>query len=251
MKRNPVDVGRAIRALRRYQVVDPSKRRTYYWQSHKKRRYSDKEIRDILSLTESEFNEAKEAYHPRVEWSAQDYASKVITWAKKNGRWPTMKEYKVSNDLPGISPTRARWYNRWNGQWNRTDVRPSTMEEFIIDTPNLFRRLTPELILGIRAIHTRREAMEKYGMDKLISKGGGELLQQDDYGKLWKLPPDNTVDEHSLYVEVVNSSPEPDGSFAHYFLRVPPDVETAKTAIEWSFPDIKALGVELNVLVQT
>ena len=48
-----------------------------------------------------------------------------------------------------------------------------------------------------------------------------QLLQQDDYGKLWRttLPVDG---EPLTVVEVVNATPEPDGTHRRYFLRVPP-----------------------------
>lgn len=36
-------------------------------------------------------------------------------------------------------------------------------------------------------------------------------------------------------VEVVNSTPEPDGSLKTYFLRVPPAMETCQQAIAWTF----------------
>ncbi len=36
-------------------------------------------------------------------------------------------------------------------------------------------------------------------------------------------------------VEVVNASPEPDGTFRTYFLRVPPRTATAKAGVAWTF----------------
>jgi hypothetical protein len=36
-------------------------------------------------------------------------------------------------------------------------------------------------------------------------------------------------------VHVVNSSPEPDGSYKEYFLRVPPTMTRARQAIAWTF----------------
>ena len=42
-------------------------------------------------------------------------------------------------------------------------------------------------------------------------------------------------DESIVMVEVVNSSPEPDGTFNVYFLRVPPSTLTAKAGVAWTF----------------
>ena len=36
-------------------------------------------------------------------------------------------------------------------------------------------------------------------------------------------------------VEVINSSPEPDGEFKHYWLRVPPNITKAREAVAWTF----------------
>jgi hypothetical protein len=36
-------------------------------------------------------------------------------------------------------------------------------------------------------------------------------------------------------VEVVNATPEPDGTYATYLLRVPPTMRTAKQAVAWTF----------------
>jgi hypothetical protein len=36
-------------------------------------------------------------------------------------------------------------------------------------------------------------------------------------------------------VEVVNSTAEPDGSRKRYWLRVPPEMQTAREAVAWTF----------------
>jgi len=40
---------------------------------------------------------------------------------------------------------------------------------------------------------------------------------------------------HRVVVEVLNSTPEPDGSRKTYFLRVPPRTSTAHEAVAWTF----------------
>ena len=50
-----------------------------------------------------------------------------------------------------------------------------------------------------------------------------------------------------MAVRVINSTPEPDGSFKRYLLRVPPDITTAKAAVAWTFgkkPDEYLPGVQ-------
>jgi hypothetical protein len=42
-------------------------------------------------------------------------------------------------------------------------------------------------------------------------------------------------DEPIVIVKVLNSTPEADGSTKNYFLRVPPEIRTAKEAVAWTF----------------
>ena len=46
-------------------------------------------------------------------------------------------------------------------------------------------------------------------------------------------------DEPIVMVEVINATPEPDGTPKHYWLRVPPEITTAQEAVAWTF-DIPA-----------
>jgi hypothetical protein len=62
----------------------------------------------------------------------------------------------------------------------------------------------------------------------------GERLDLDErYGTLWRR--NVSGDEPIVMVEVVNSTREPDGSFKRYWLRVPPDMKTAREAVAWTF----------------
>jgi hypothetical protein len=42
-------------------------------------------------------------------------------------------------------------------------------------------------------------------------------------------------EEPITMVEVINSTPEPDGGRKTYFLRVPPRTETARAGVAWTF----------------
>lgn len=94
-------------------------------------------------------------------------------------------------------------------------------------------RLTPEEVLGEPNVEVRRVMMERFGFDRLVRETNAELVSQDDYGKLWRVPIPG--DEDLVMVEVVNSTAEPDGSFKDYFLRVPPSVRTAHEAVAWTW----------------
>jgi hypothetical protein len=72
------------------------------------------------------------------------------------------------------------------------------------------------------------------GFAAYIRDAGGERLDHDArYGTLWRL--NMPWDEPIVMIEVVNSTPEPDGNFKRYWLRVPPEMTTAREAVAWTF----------------
>lgn len=92
--------------------------------------------------------------------------------------------------------------------------------------------LEPKRLPGFAISHpnaeVRRVLAAHYGFEKLMREIG-KPVAKDDYGRLWDLPSIGKM------VEVRNSTPEPDGSFRDYFLRVPPQTKTAHEAVAWTF----------------
>jgi hypothetical protein len=84
-------------------------------------------------------------------------------------------------------------------------------------------------------VEVRRALIEKYGQAKYLLDSGAEKLHEDDFGVLYRKQ--LTGDESIFMVKVVNSSPEPDGSFKDYFLGIDPKAYrdaskiTAKAAV--------------------
>lgn len=71
-------------------------------------------------------------------------------------------------------------------------------------------------------IERRRVLIDRYGADRYMRDAGGKVVSVDDWGKLWRLERSRSRDEDIVMVEVINSSPEPDGTFKTYYLRVEP-----------------------------
>ena len=82
--------------------------------------------------------------------------------------------------------------------------------------------LNAEQIARIDNQELRRVALERLGWQRFLETADAELRAQDDYGKLWSTQI-RLDGERAQVVEVVNATPEPDGSYRRYFLRVPPD----------------------------
>ncbi|MFJ6940278.1 DUF6745 domain-containing protein [Streptomyces sp. NPDC101132] len=93
--------------------------------------------------------------------------------------------------------------------------------------------LTPERIREEENAELRRVMLEHYGYQRYLDESGAEPVHRDGTGVLWRIPlPD---DEDVVMVEVVNSTPEPDGTSRTYWLRVPPDTLTARQGVAWTF----------------
>ncbi len=94
--------------------------------------------------------------------------------------------------------------------------------------------LTVDDILEERNIEVRQVLLERFSIDRFVLEAGAARRDESPYGTLWiKAIPGEA--EPRAWVEVINSTPEPDGTYKHYFLRVPPNVVTAKQGIAWTF----------------
>ncbi|MGC5341738.1 DUF6745 domain-containing protein [Streptomyces sp. DT171] len=101
--------------------------------------------------------------------------------------------------------------------------------EFLAGLPSL----TPERIRAEENAELRRVMLEHYGYDRYLAESGAEPVHRDETGVLWRIALDG--DEDVVMVEVVNSTPEPDGTHRVYWLRVPPSTRTAKDGVAWTF----------------
>nr|WP_104820699.1 hypothetical protein [Kitasatospora sp. MMS16-BH015] len=93
--------------------------------------------------------------------------------------------------------------------------------------------LTPERIRAEENAELRRVMLEHYGYERYLADSAAEPLHRDETGTLWRIQlPD---DEPVVMVEVLNSTPEPDGTSRTYWLRVPPQTRTAREGVAWTF----------------
>lgn len=93
--------------------------------------------------------------------------------------------------------------------------------------------------ISVRAIDreldpvVRRCMIDIVTPERYIAMGGAVRINQDETGVLWR----------KLWwgfdawaaVEVINGTPEPDGTRKHYYLQVPPTVRTAREAVAWTY----------------
>jgi hypothetical protein len=93
-------------------------------------------------------------------------------------------------------------------------------------------RLTTGMINRARDPVLRRCMIDIMTPERFISEGGAWLVGRDDTGVLWRR--EWRWDAWAA-VEVVNGTPEKDGSHRKYFLQVPPNLNTPRQAVAWSY----------------
>jgi hypothetical protein len=82
-----------------------------------------------------------------------------------------------------------------------------------------------QVLVRTRNLELRRLLLDRIGYERFLDIADASLIQQDDYGRLWRTG--LSVDQEPMsVVEVVNSTPEADGTYRRYFLRVPPHART-------------------------
>ncbi|MCC7527763.1 MAG: hypothetical protein IT342_04535 [Candidatus Melainabacteria bacterium] len=82
-------------------------------------------------------------------------------------------------------------------------------------------------------IEIRRILIERYGTQQFLLDAGVEIRQHDKFGSLYVK--EVWGDEPIVMVHITNATPEPDGQYRTYFLRVPPTIRTAREAVAWTF----------------
>jgi hypothetical protein len=79
----------------------------------------------------------------------------------------------------------------------------------------------------------RRVMIDRMTPERFLRESGAQPIHADETGELYRR--ELVGDEPLQLVRVVNATPEPDGSKKIYWLRVPPDVTTAREAVAWTF----------------
>ena len=155
-----------------------------------------------------------------------------------------------SDDGPAyISPLRCTWYQEGKKHGLDVDAFGSTCfyYENILVPPRYVNdpeSLTFEEVMSHKNTEVRYVGMQIYGYKRMREEGKFKILDADvasDGSERELLQCEgvftdpNGTREPIVLVKVVNSSPNPDGTFKPYFLKVPPDMKTCQEAVAWTF----------------
>jgi hypothetical protein len=82
-------------------------------------------------------------------------------------------------------------------------------------------------------VQVRRCMIEIMTPQRYIALGGARKVAEDETGVLWR----KIWLNYDIWtaVEVINATPEPDGTHRHYFLQVPANINSAREAVAWTY----------------
>jgi hypothetical protein len=118
-----------------------------------------------------------------------------------------------------------------------------TLKEDVIINP--LEALTVKKIDNEHNAEVKRVLMDLYGYENYLRQSGAVKIHEGKDGRKlwWRIPEDPLLRDHLnpigveplVMVEVKNSTPEPDGTFKTYFLRVSPHLRDADEAVASTF----------------
>lgn len=95
--------------------------------------------------------------------------------------------------------------------------------------------LTARAIENEPDLAVRRCLIEVVGAEAYIAMSRARCVAEDQSGKLWQRPWPGLPNDGWAAVEVINGTPEPDGTLKHYFLQVPYGFRSARAAVAWTY----------------
>lgn len=93
--------------------------------------------------------------------------------------------------------------------------------------------ITIDAIRNELNVEHRTVMMSLYGESRFLIDSNADLLDEDECGSLYRVQ--LAGGEPLVMVRVKDPTPSKQGTMGTYYLRVPPDMETAKQAVAWTF----------------
>jgi len=151
-------------------------------------------------------------------------------WPDERVCWVCERQSRVRKDdrgrLHADDGAAVQYPDGW-GVWAWHGVR---VPRRVIQQPET---LKVDEIDGEQNVEVRRVMIERFGQQRYLTEGNAKLLHHDDWGTLYRR--EIRGDEPLVMVSVVNATREPTGEFKNYWLRVPPNMTTAREAVAWTF----------------
>ena len=149
-------------------------------------------------------------------------------WAYDSLAVMTDRPLKLTLDERGNFHAEKTWALLYPDGFGICSVRGVTVPPWIILEPS---SITVAHIDAEPNVEIRRVMLDKFGWGRYILESGAVAIDSDDWGTLYRK--EVPEDEPLVMVKVVNSTPEPDGHYKDYLIRVPPTMTSAHEAVAW------------------
>jgi hypothetical protein len=160
----------------------------------------------------------------RLAWAADwILPHKNICWISEP---PELVRADARGRLHSAEGPALKYRDGWTAYaWKGVEV-----PAYVIDHPE---QITHADIEFAQDIHTRRCMIERLTPERFIASGAAYRIAEDETGILWERRwPDGDA---WAAVEVINGTPEENGLRKRYFLQVPPNMLTARSAVAWTY----------------
>jgi hypothetical protein len=139
---------------------------------------------------------------------------------------PNMLRGDARDRLHNAQGPALRYPDGWSvWAWKGIEVPPWVIRQS--------EKITLDTIDAEPDVQIRRCMIEIITPQRYVALGGPVRVAADEAGILWRKAW-QTFDAWAA-VEVINATPEPDGTRKHFFLQVPANMRTAREAVAWTY----------------
>ena len=119
---------------------------------------------------------------------------------------------------------------RFPDGWSVWAWKGVVVPRWIIEQPE---KVSLALIDAESNVQVRRCMIDIMTPQRYVALGAAARIAEDETGILWR----KTWPAYDAWaaVEVINATPEPDGTHKHFFLQVPANLQTAREAVAWTY----------------
>jgi hypothetical protein len=143
--------------------------------------------------------------------------------------WLAERPDAVRRDARGRLHAADRPALSYPDKWSAYAWKGVLVPRWIIERPEL---VTVRTIGAAQDPQIRRCMIEILTPERFIAQGGAYRVAQDEAGVLWR---QRWRWEAWAAVEVLNGTPEADGTRKRYFLQVPANMRSAREAVAWTY----------------
>lgn len=169
-----------------------------------------------------------------MAWEPRNLEQSNTVWKPRNAETGF---YRVEIPLPEIKENEQGQLHcengpaiSWSGGEDYFFFRGTRVHRKIIE-----KDFTSQDIEECSNAELRRIMIQIFGFEKYLQEGGFKLVQQDDFGKLYRKEMSKKFEPDLVFVEVVNSTPEGDGTYKKYVLPCQSQTRSAHEAVAMSF----------------